>query len=74
MQLIASRTYAFIDSRSLIERLARDTLFRNGVDEFLLHMATHDSVEEDDRLIRLNCRAALLWINEPIEEFGIEWQ
>lgn len=74
MRLLASRTYPFVDRLWLEERLARDTLFRTGDDEFLLYMETPGSVEGVDRLVRLNCRAALLWINETTEEFGMEWE
>ena len=74
MLLLASRTYPFLDSLSLVEHQARDTLFRIGSDKFLLHMAARDSAEADDRLVWLDCRAALLWINATTEEYGLEWQ
>lgn len=73
MQLLASRTYQFIDSESLVERNARDTLFRVGGNKFLLHMGSSDNAD-DDSLVWLDCRAALLWVNESTEEFGMNWK
>jgi hypothetical protein len=73
MELLVSRTYPFIESESLVEHLARDSLFRMADGTFLLHLSTRDMPADDDRIIRLDCRTALLWINAPPEEFGLEW-
>lgn len=70
LQYLASRTYPFLDPDSLEECAARDTLFRFGENEFLLHM----SAAEDDRIVWLDARAALTWLNAPPEEFGLEWE
>jgi len=69
LHLLASRSYPFLDSNSLEPCEARDTLFRFG-DAFLLHMSAADAA---DRLVHLDARAALAWINAPAEEFGLEW-
>ncbi len=37
MQLLASRTYPYIDFESLEEHQARDSLFRTDNDAFVLH-------------------------------------
>jgi hypothetical protein len=71
MQLIASRSYPFLDAQTLEERRARDTLLRVGENEFLLHMTADDGIEE--RLVRFDCRAALIWINHEQREYGIDW-
>ena len=73
MRLLASRTYTFIDSESLVECQARDTLFRIGDSKFLLHMGSSNSAN-DERLIWLDCRGALLWVNESTEEYGTNWK
>jgi hypothetical protein len=73
MQLIASRTYAFLDAQTLVEIEARDSLLRVGENEFLLHMMS-DGGATEDRLRWLDCRAALLWINQEPEEFGVDWE
>lgn len=72
MQLIASRTYCFLDSQSLVEGLARDTLFRISEDEFLLHMTTEGC--EDERLLWFDSRSALLWVNQQENDYGMDWE
>jgi hypothetical protein len=74
MELLTSRTYPFIDSQSLVECQVRDSLFRMQDGAFLLHLSSSDKSTEDDRLIWLDSRAALIWINEAPDEFGVEWQ
>jgi hypothetical protein len=74
MELLVSRTYPFIDSQSLAEHQARDSLFRTPDGAFLLHLSSSDRTVDDDRLIWIDCRAALIWINATPEEFGTEWQ
>jgi hypothetical protein len=73
MQVISSRTYPFLDGQTLVERQARDTLLRITEDQFLLHMMSEDDVGEE-RLVWLDCRSVLLWINQEVEEYGIDWQ
>jgi hypothetical protein len=74
MQLLASRTYPSIDFASLVEYQARDTLFRTDDGAFLLHLSSSDRSIDDDRLIWMDCRAALVWLNAAPDEFGAEWQ
>jgi hypothetical protein len=74
MDLLASRIYPFIDSRSLVEYQAHDTLFRMPDGAFLLHLSSSDRPADDDRLIWIGCRAALIWINADPEELGLEWE
>lgn len=72
MQLIASRSYPFFDAETLAERRARDTLLKAGENEFFLHMSTDGGGEE--RLLRFDCRAALLWINQSEHDYGADWE
>jgi hypothetical protein len=74
IELLVSRTYPFIDSLALTERQARDTLFRMPDGSFLLHLSVNDSAADDDRLVWIDCRSALVWINAAPEEFGMEWE
>jgi len=39
---------------------------------FLLHLSNDEAAE--DRLVRIDSRAALIWVNANPEEFGVEWQ
>jgi hypothetical protein len=73
MHLIATRKYAFLDAETLMERQARDSLLKTGENEFLLHMTSGDTLE-DERLISLDARCALLWINQTIDECGLNWE
>lgn len=72
MQLIASRSYPFLDVETLEERRARDTLLKVGENQFVLHMTADKGIEE--RVVRFDCRAALLWINQEELEYGIDWE
>ena len=74
MQLLASRTYPFIDSESLEEHQARDLLFRIDGGAFVLHLSSSHTPNHGDRLVWLNCRSALIWINRTTEDFGTEWE
>jgi len=74
MELLISRIYPFIDSQSLVEHQARDSLFRMADGTFLLHLSSRDRPDNDDRLVWIDCRAALIWINATPEEIGTEWQ
>ena len=73
IELVVSRTYPFIDSDALVERQARDTLLRMPDGSFVLHLST-DKATDNDRLVWLDGRAALIWLNAVPEEFGTEWQ
>jgi hypothetical protein len=74
MQLLASRTYPFIDSESLEEHQARDSLFRTDSGAFVLHLSSSHTPNDDDRLLWLSGRSALIWINNSTEDFGAEWE
>ena len=73
MQLIVTRTYPFLAAQTLAERQARDCLFRTSENTFLLHMTSDEDVD-DERLIWLDGRAALLWINQTADEYGMNWE
>ena len=74
MDLLVSRIYPFIDSESLTEYRARDSLFRTADGRFLLHLSSLDVPGVKDRLRWIDSRAALVWINEEPDEFGKEWE
>jgi hypothetical protein len=74
MDLLVSRIYPFIDSESLVEYRARDSLFRTADGRFLLHLSSLDAPNVTDRLLWIDSRAALTWINEEPDEFGKEWE
>ena len=73
MQMISSRTILFIDAQSLGPGQAREALFRddNGFILYLSDSVTASKTEE--RLIRLEMREALIWLNETPEDGGAFW-
>jgi hypothetical protein len=75
MQLIASRTFPFLDADSLQEFNAREALFRGQSGEFLLYLsAGNDTVDAAERVVRLDSRQALVWINEEADYCSSFWE
>lgn len=75
MKLIASRIIPFIDGDSLEERSGREALFRGEDGGFVLYLSDSDSLSgADERLIALDSRDALIWLNESAEASGSFWQ
>ena len=74
MQLISSRTIPFLDSRSLASGQGREVLFRAKGNRFVLYLADGDpSSAGEERVVFLDLREALLWLNEPSEQRGSFW-
>lgn len=74
MQLLASRIVPFIDSPSLEQRTAREALFRNREGDYLLYLANGSGSScTEERLICLDARDALIWINEKPDALGSFW-
>ncbi len=73
MQLISSRTIPFIDSETLTPRHAREALFRICGDGFVLYLANGHSSTDEERVMFLDLREALLWLNESSEQHGSFW-
>jgi hypothetical protein len=74
MQLLASRIVPFVDSQSLEERTAREALFRSSEGEYVLYLSSGaGSVRAEERLVCLDARNALIWINEQPEALGSFW-
>jgi hypothetical protein len=74
MNLLVSRIYLSIDTESLAEYQARDTLFRMADGRFLLHLSSRDRSVNADRLVWIDCRAALIWVNAAPDQYGAEWE
>jgi len=72
MQLMVSRSYSVIDAQTLAEYVARDALFRTADGSYLLYMAGRQ-VESEERILFLDCRDALLWLNETPDARGSYW-
>ena len=74
MRLLASRLIPFIDSQSLEQRTAREALFRNAEGDYVLYLSGGAGLADaEERLICLDARNALIWINEEAEASGSFW-
>jgi hypothetical protein len=64
MKLICSRTISFLDAQSLEPREAKEALFRDE-SGFVLYVSDGAPLPApEERLISLDAREALLWLNE----------
>jgi hypothetical protein len=73
MQLICSRTIPSIDASSLVPTEAREALFRVD-DGFLLYLSDGAPAAEcEERVVKLNLREALVWLNEEPHDSGSFW-
>jgi hypothetical protein len=74
MQMIYSRNIPFIDAQSLAPCQAREALFRDANNEFILYLSDGvNSSNMEERIIRLETREALIWLNETSDEVGAFW-
>ena len=73
MQMISTRAIAFLDVQSLAPGQAREALFRDGDGSFLLYLCDGEPVREE-RVIFLDPREALIWLNESPQEEGSFWE
>ncbi|MBA2398124.1 MAG: hypothetical protein H0V72_05410 [Bradyrhizobium sp.] len=73
MQLVVSRSYPAIDADTLTEYSAREALFRADDGSFLLYMTSDGRRDCEERLLVMDCRDALIWLNEPTHAPGSFW-
>ncbi len=73
MRLVVSRNYPAINLETLTEYFARQALFRADDGSFLLYMTSERQCEREERLLVLDCRNALIWLNEPPHISGLFW-
>ena len=68
MQMIHSRTIPFLDDQTLEPGNAREVLFRDEHCGFILYLSDDlESSEASDKVIRLDAREALIWLNQIFE-------
>lgn len=63
MQPMVSPNYPVIDAQTHTEYLAHDALFRIADGPHCLHMASKGQIESEERIVFLDCRNALAWLN-----------
>jgi hypothetical protein len=73
MHLMVSRSYPVIDGQTLTEYVARDALFRTADGSYFLYMASAGQLEREERILFMDCRDALLWLNEAADVPLISW-
>jgi hypothetical protein len=74
MQLISSRIIPFIDVESLSVSHAREALLHDNRKGFMLYLSSGElSSATEERVLFLEPREALIWLNEPAEERGSFW-
>jgi hypothetical protein len=74
MRLVSSRTIPFLDCQSLEPAQAREALFRTSGNRFILYLAGgNPSSMTEERVIHLDLREALIWLNEPSDQLGSFW-
>ena len=68
LQMISSRTVPFLDDQTLAPGNAREALFRDERCGFILYQSNDLAQSEpNERIMRLDARAALIWLNQPAE-------
>src|SRR3981081_3525229 len=72
MQLMVSASYPAIDAETLTEYAAREALFRCDDGSFLLYMNSERQRASEERILKLDCREALIWLNAT-EAVGSYW-
>jgi hypothetical protein len=73
MQMVCLRNIAFLDTDSLAPSEAREVLFRDR-HGFLLYLSNDGrSASDEERIIRLGAREALIWLNEGELDRGSFW-
>jgi hypothetical protein len=74
MQLISARTVPFLDTHSLAPCTAREALFRNDDGRYILYLTDGSQrSSSEERVIFLELREALIWLNEVDQEQGAFW-
>jgi hypothetical protein len=74
MQMISSRNISFLDAQSLAPGQAREALFRDESNGFILYLSDGASPSfAEERIVRLEMREALIWLNETSQDEGSFW-
>jgi hypothetical protein len=75
MQLLESRLVDSLDTQSLTEMRTREALFRDDREGFILYL-TRDAGSNggEERVVFLELREALLWLNESNQDYSLYWE
>ena len=70
--MICSRTIPFIDTDSLATGEAREILFRDNDNRLILYL-TGGMSSKEERILLLDMRSALIWLNEESQDEASFW-
>ena len=74
MQMIYSRIIPFLNVQSLAPGQAREILFRDVDNSFILYLSDDAAISNaQERIIRLEMREALIWLNEAPQDEASFW-
>lgn len=73
MRLLASREYPVIDYQTMAEFVGHERLFRGLDGSFLLYLSSRGKPETEERIVWLEAREAIAWLNEEPDQFGSHW-
>jgi hypothetical protein len=74
MQLVASRTYQFLDASTLDEGCGQESLLRTEDGALVLYLVDRVGLlSAQERLIPMDLRDALVWINQSPDEATSFW-
>jgi hypothetical protein len=71
--MICSRIIPFLDTDSLATGEAREILFRDCDNRFILYLTGGMSQHAEERIVRLETREALIWLNETSQDEASFW-
>ena len=74
MKLMHSRCHPITDAQTLTGYFTREALFRTDDGSFLLYTASEGRAERQERILFLDCRDALVWLNATSDIRGTSWQ
>ena len=73
MQLLVSRKYPVTDDRTMVKFVGHERLFRRADGSFLLYLSSVGKPEARERVVWLDAREAIAWLNEAPEHFDYFW-
>ena len=73
MKLVLSRCHPIADAQTPTGYFAREALFRTDDGSFLLYMSSEGQAERKERILFLDCRDALVWLNATPDVLATSW-
>jgi hypothetical protein len=71
--MICSRTIPFLDTDSLATGEAREILFRDNDNRLILYLTGGTPSAAEERVVLIDVREALIWLNETPQDEASFW-